>query len=153
MRHAWIVLLAAVLVGQAGCRKPDVMRQEANRVAIVARIQPVKYVRTGGASGPGDTITIAQDGTIQTSGRLVGNATAKLSEFQLMQVARVFDGWEKLKDSYPAPDGAREPFTLSITYGAKTVTVSDGAKGVPDQFALAQDKLESIARDLPASRK
>jgi hypothetical protein len=148
MSRMWLIglLMVAGLASCKGARPPEGER------GPLQPFQAVTYVRTGGLAGADDRITITTDGTITTSGRLIGSSSGKLSEFQLMQLARVFEGWTKLQAEYPAPQGARDAFQYAITFGDKTVAASDASSLVPEQFITARQKIEQLARNLPATR-
>jgi hypothetical protein len=116
----------------------------------VAAMKPVAYHRSGGLMGTSDHVTISSSGTVQVTGRLFGESSAVLSEFQMMQLARLFEGWDKLGDTYPAERGSADDFVTEIRYGDKPVTASDAARNVPEQFLRVKQRLESLVRNLPA---
>jgi hypothetical protein len=68
----------------------------------------------------------------------------------MMQLARLFEGWETLNDAYPAEPGSADDFVTEIRYGDKTVTASDAARNLPEQFLRIKQHLESLVRNLPA---
>jgi hypothetical protein len=142
MRWAFIVTVAVV----AGCAAEEPQRLEFHRDAVLASFQPVTYHRTGGIIGTDDHLTIDVDGTVRTHGRLFADATMRLSEFQIMQLVRLFEEWQTLADSYPAQ--AVDAFTVEIAYGQKRVVVSDASAGVPAVFTRVRDRLESLATQM-----
>src|SRR5688572_2591066 len=101
-------LLPLLLIfGLASCRneQSSLDRQRANSLAA---LKPINYHRSGGLMGTSDHITISSSGAVQVTGRLLGDSSTLLSEFQMMQLARMFEGWDKLNDEYPAQQGAAD---------------------------------------------
>ena len=137
------LLLIASLASCAPNRSPDA-------AAPVAPLKPVRYHRSGGIAGTSDHITISSTGTVQVTGRLFGETSTILTDFQMMQLARLFEGWETLDDHYPARPGAGDDFITEIRYGDKSVTASDAAREIPHRFLRVQQRLESLVRTLPA---
>ena len=146
MIRLMLVLWMGVVMGACGGKRVDPDREP------LQPFQAVTYIRTGGLAGAEDRLMIAEDGTVTTSGRLFGNGSSKLTEFQLLQLARIFEGWERLEANYPAPPEARDAFTVAITFGTRTVTATDASANVPPLFQTARQRLEQIARTLPAAR-
>jgi hypothetical protein len=118
--------------------------------APVAPLKPVSYHRSGGLMGTSDHIRISSTGTVQVTGRVFGESNTLLTEFQMMQLARLFEGWEKLDAEYPAERGAADDFVTEIRYGDKSVAASDAARDVPEQFTRVKQRLEALVRNLPA---
>lgn len=145
------LVLGGVVVGGLACAPKEQATVEQGRAEAMKAFQPIGYKRTGGVAGSEDRIEVGPDGKIQVSGRLLGNTTGQLSEFQLMQLSRAFEGWDKLKENYPAPRNTADAFVVEITYGQKTVIANDAAE-IPDAFKRARQRLEMITRDLPATR-
>jgi hypothetical protein len=145
MRFLPLLLILAL----ASCRT-DRSAIDRERAEAVASLESVSYHRSGGLAGSSDHITISRTGTVQVTGRLFGESSTLLSEFQMMQLARLFEGWEKLADHYPAAQGAADDFVTEIRYGDKTVVASDAARNMPDQFVRAKQRLELLVRDLRA---
>ncbi|HEX2974070.1 MAG TPA: hypothetical protein VHP11_17185 [Tepidisphaeraceae bacterium] len=148
----YAVVMGGVVLSGLACAPEERLTVEQGRTDAMKAFQPIGYKRTGGIAGAEDRIEVGADGKIQVSGRLLGNTTGQLSEFQLMQLSRAFEGWEKLKDNYPAAKSSADAFVVEITFGQKTVHVSDAAAEVPESFKRARQKLEMITRDLPATR-
>jgi len=149
-RRALIVALVFLgLVCGISCGPKEQSTVEQDRQAVARTIQPVSYKRSGGRNN--DLISIAQDGVVRCTGATFGSAGGKLSEFQMMRLARLFDGWEKLADRYSGPAGAADAASIEITYGPKSVVASESATGLPEQFLQARHRLESLARELPAT--
>ena len=118
--------------------------------APMAPLKPVTYHRSGGLIGTSDHVRVSSTGTVQVTGRLFGESNTLLTEFQMMQLARLFEGWEKLDAEYPAERGTADDFVTEIRYGDKSVTASDAARVVPEQFVRVKQRLESLVRNLPA---
>jgi hypothetical protein len=150
MIKALCVALMSLLAAAVSCAPRERAVVEQERDAVARTVQPITYKRT--VAGAQDTITIAQDGAIQTSGRTFGKAEGKLSEFQMLRFARLFENWDKLQDNYPAQKGVPDAGTVAISYGQKTVAASEAAKNLPDQFIQARQRLEALPRELPATR-
>lgn len=145
MRSLTLLLLLILSACASDSSSPN--RDDAQPVQA---LQPITYHRSGGLIGASDHITISSTGTIQVTGRLFGETSTLLTDFQMMQLARLFEGWEKLDDHYPAPRGAADDFVTEIRYGDKTVAASDAARNVPEQFLRIKQRLESLVRNLPA---
>lgn len=151
MRCALVVLFSlALTVPSISCGPRERTTVEQDRTAVVRAVQAVSYKRT--AAGAEDTVTIAQDGAVECSGKTFGKAQGTLSEFQLMRLARIFEGWDKLQDNYAGPKGSPDAPIIEIKFGQKTVTASEAAKNLPDPFIQARQRLEALPRELPATK-
>lgn len=106
----------------------------------------VTYRRSGGLAGGQDTITVAPDGTLTTAGRLFGRRRGQLTDFQILQLVRLLEGWPKLAAEYPAPPGTADAFIVEIEHAGKKVTATDASPGVPESFRLVRDRLETLAQ-------
>jgi hypothetical protein len=140
-------LLLILYLASCGGRQSS---PDANRSPPVAPLKPISYHRSGGLAGTSDHITISSSGTVQVTGRHFGESSTLLTKFQMMQLARLFEGWEKLDGHYPADRGAADDFVTEIRYGEKIVIASDAARNLPEQFLRARQRLESLVRNLPA---
>lgn len=119
-----------------GCGTPERAAVTQQRQLDLNSFKPIVYIRRTDIVD--QRITIAADGSVSRT----RSAGGKLSEFQMMQLARMFQTWEQLKSQYPAPDNADATALTTIKYGDKSVTVSDNAKEVPEQFTLIRRKIE-----------
>jgi hypothetical protein len=142
------ILMTCVLLSFNGCHEPGQAEFNQEQASALGQFKPVTYRRSGGVAGLEDKISISSDGKLQSEGRLFGAMTAQVSEFQLMQLARQFEGWEKLQANYPAPPNVTDAFTTEIQYAGKLVTASDAAKDLPEQFRRVRERLETLTRDL-----
>ena len=145
MRFLPVLLILLLTSCGSGRSAPD-----GEGSGAVGALQSISYHRSGGLSGTSDHITVSRTGTVQVTGRLFGEANTLLSEFQMMQLARLFEGWEKLAEHYPAERGAADDFVTEIRYGDKTVVASDAARNTPEHFLRVKQRLESLVRDLEA---
>ena len=149
---AKVLLLAFICWAGAGCGG-----NSQREVAVpfdpqqeVRDFPGVTYRRTGGIAGAEERITIAQDGRIETTGRFVGKRQGQVSEFQVMQLVRLLEGWEKLRSEYPAPPGTADAFQHEIEYRGKRVTASEASPEMPEQFRRVRERLETLTRGLSA---
>lgn len=151
---AKVILPAVIICLVTGCggSSPNDAQTPFDPQQVVARFAGVSYRRTGGIAGGEDRITIAPDGTIETSGRLLGQRRGQISEFQIMQLVRLLEGWESLRPAYPAPPGSADAFEHEIEYRGRTVRASDANHEMPEQFRRVKDRLEALARELKAPR-
>ena len=142
--------LFGVVVAGISCGPRERTVVEQDRSAVASAVQAVSYKRTGG--GADDVVTIAQDGAVECSGKTFGKAQGRLSEFQMMRFARMFEGWDKLQDKYPGPKGTADAASIEIKYGQKAIVASESAKNLPEQFVQARMRLESLPKELPAAK-
>jgi hypothetical protein len=145
MRIAVVLVCVAAL---AGCTRTDRGRVQETRAGTISSFKPIAYHRNGGRNGADEHVTISAEGAIESRTKY-GVVTGKLSEFQIMQLSRAFEDWDKLQPSYPAAKPNPNAATVTIDYGGKTVTASEAAEGLPEQFIAARDRVVEIARDLP----
>lgn len=148
-----IKMVVAVFMSCAlvSCTHTDQARLQQERQAKLSTFRPIAYHRTGGQNQADEHITISQDRQI-VSRTKYGTTRGELSEFQILQLTTAFEGWDALQPTYLGSRPDRNAAMVSISYGDRTVTVREGADGVPQQFSLARDMLVSIARDLPAQK-
>ena len=151
----WKMAVAALsvfaLVGIVSCgTSPQKALQQQRQVELKA-FKPITYVRSIGPDEPEERITVAADGSIIRK-RAMGPSSGRLSDFQIMQLVRVFENWDKLHTSYLAADDSASAPATTIIYGEKKVTVSDSAKEIPDDFNLARQRIELFSRDLTSTR-
>jgi hypothetical protein len=141
-----LALLAAVAVGAAvvSCGPTEQTAMVQHRDAELKGFQPISYSRR--VDDVEEKITIAADGSL-TRTRIGPPQSGKLSEFQVMQLKRLCDDFGKLSSKYPASPDSESTGLTTIKYGQKSVTVSDGAKEVPQPFVLIREKIEQCSRD------
>lgn len=149
-RSLFLSFAVGLSLAVVSCGPHEKVAVEQERSAVVGAIQAVTYKRIIGGSE--DTIFVARDGAVVCSGKSLGKAQGTLSEFQMMRLARLFEGWDRLQDHYPAPENSPEAASIQITFGTKTVTASEAAKNLPGHFIEARRRLESLPKELPAAK-
>jgi hypothetical protein len=152
MRSCVIAVLFLAAAAAAGCQDANRQKLEADRAQAVQSLQPVVMTRTGGIAGANDRVTIAPDGAIEFRERGMTPATGTLSEFQRLQLVRIFDDFKRLDDRYAPTRPVPDAITTTIKYGDRAVTVVDGAQNVPPEFVTARDRIQEIARGLNSRR-
>jgi hypothetical protein len=90
----------------------------------------IVFTRTGGFVGTNDRIAIQPDGTFQTSGRMLGARSGKVSPAQLAALADALRTWP-LTPGQP-PGVAADAFQFTVTYAGQTVSWSEAATNVPE---------------------
>jgi hypothetical protein len=145
-------LSALVATGAGGCGRDEDLALRQDQQQVLNAFQPIEYHRSGGVAGADDRVTVTRDGKLSANGRFVGKFDAQVSEFQLMALARTFEGWNKLQGSYPSPPGTADAFITEIKFGEKSVTASDASKAVPEDFRRARERLENLVRELNLAR-
>lgn len=151
--------LVPLFVASLGLWLPSCARKTAEQTELRARqqatlqsFQPITYRRTGSTSlASEDRIVIDKDGAVESNGRVLGTVRGHLSELQRMQLATLFEGWDRLETRYAAPQGAENAPVTVIQYGEKSVTASDAAANLPEQFKRLRQRLESLVRQLPVT--
>jgi len=143
----WAVFGGAVVLSlsMSSCGPAERVLVNRQREAALKGFQPIAYTRTG--EDIQERITIAADGSLIRV-RSIGTSSGKLSEFQLMQLKRLFDDWDKLNSQYLAETESEPVAVTTIKYGQKEVTVSDGVKESPEVFVLIRRKIEECAHDV-----
>jgi hypothetical protein len=139
------------LVGVVSCGTSPQSAFQQHRQTELKAFKPITYVRNIGSDEPEERITVAADGSVLRK-RAFGPSGGRLSEFQIMQLVRVFENWERLHASYAAAEDSTGAPVTTIIYGEKKVTVSDAAKEIPDDFTLARQRIELLVRDLTPAR-
>lgn len=143
-RPTLLILVAALL---AACtRKPQ--PPPFNPQAEARKFPGIRYRLYGGFSGGEDRITVLPDGKVTSEGKRLGNRSGQASEFQLAQLSRLVEGWEKLDSEYPPPPGSADTFAIEIEYQGRRVTASDANSSVPLQFKQLRSRLETMVRDM-----
>jgi hypothetical protein len=139
------VLLLAALAGCAkhpapGMKRPD--SSASNEQSLPP--PPILYHRTGGIAATDDRVVIWPDGLVEVSGKILPPGTTRLSSDRLSLLHARFVGWAELKDQYLASDVA-DAYTITISYGDKTIEASDLAPDLPPQFRQIFTEIEAIA--------
>jgi hypothetical protein len=114
-----------------------------------AQTFPILYHRTGGIAGTDDRVVIWADGVVQVQGRLLVPATTRLADDRFIKLHKLFDGFSHLKDRYIASDVA-DAYTITISYGGKSVEATDLAPDLPSQFRQIFGEIETIAGEAAA---
>jgi hypothetical protein len=150
-RRTLPVLIALSLATIAGCgqsQQQQQQQQQRSGLAPAHSLQPIRYTRTGGFAGTHDQLVISPDGSIAVSGKTWGDRRGRLTTEQIAALADAFNGWDALRDHYPALPGVTDYFELTLTYGGKTVTAAD-ISTAPTTFQRAQTLLDDLIRQLP----
>src|SRR5262249_8273161 len=105
---------------------------------------PILYHRTGGIAATNDRVVIWPDGFVDVTGKLMGDGTTRLPRERFDHLVSLLAGWDKLKDQYVA-SGVADAYTITISYGGKSIEASDLASDLPQQFRAAFTEIEAIA--------
>jgi hypothetical protein len=117
---------------------------------VAGRLKPIEYTKTGGIAGTREVITIASDGEIRASGRLLGKERhGTLTAAQVAELAALFEGWDQLRSDYDAPKGTADDFHFVVKHGDKSVSASEAATDLPPTLRKIAARLEQLARELP----
>jgi hypothetical protein len=108
--------------------------------------QPILYHRTGGIAGTDDHLVIWPDGFVQVDGKLFTPAVTRVADDRHAKLRALFDGWDALKPEYLSND-IPDAYTITISYGDKTVIASDLASDLPQRFRDIFTALEAVAFD------
>ncbi len=106
------------------------------------------YTRAGGFVGTNDRIVIQPDGTLQSSGRLVGEHRRKLSASELEQLVaalREWPRWEVKGEPPPASDA----FEYTLTYAGRTLRWNDASTNVPEALKRLTAQIQKLAANEP----
>lgn len=139
-------ILAVAMLTIAGCAKTQakISRDVGETAPAVSQVRPpILYQRTGGIAGTDDRVVIWPDGTVEVTGRIMSPAYAKLPEDRFAMLATALKDWPKLDNEYPA--SAADAYTITITFGDKSITASDLAPNLPHPFRIAFAEIEAIA--------
>lgn len=128
-----------VTLALASCAPSERNLLVQQRQTELKAFKPVSYSRR--LDETEEKIAIAADGSF-TRTRTIAVLKGKLSEFQVMQLKRLFDDWGKLNAKYPAAAESDTAGVTTITYGDKTVTASDRAIEIPETFMLIRRSIE-----------
>jgi hypothetical protein len=142
----------AALLFVVGCQDANRKKLDEDRAAAVQSLQPIVMTRTGGVVGTNDRITISPDGAVEFRSKGMTPMTGTLSEFQRLQLVRIFDDFKRLEDRYAPARPIPDAITTTIKYGERSVTVVDGAQDVPQEFITARDRIQDIAKGLNSRR-
>lgn len=146
------LILTVVLLLAAGCQDANRKKLDEDRAKTVQSLQPIVMTRTGGVAGANDRITISADGAIESRSKGMTPMTGTLSEFQRLQLVRIFEDFGRLEERYAPARPIPDAITTTIKYGERTVTVVDGAQTIPQAFIAARDRIQEIARGLNSRR-
>jgi len=135
-----IPLLIAVLAGCTHHSKPATATTEPKHPTTL----PILYHRTGGIAGTDDRVVIWPDGLVEVSGKLMSAGSARLPKERLEDLVARFAGWDTLKDQYVA-SGVADAYTITISFGDKSIEASDLAPDLPLQFRQVFTEIEAIA--------
>jgi hypothetical protein len=146
MRLSVLITFALLIVG---CQDGDRRKLDDDRAAAMQSLQPISLTRTGGVTGVNDRITIAPDGAIEYRVKAMTPLAGSLTEFQRLQLVRIFDDLKRVAaDRYAPERPTPDAITTTLKYGERTVTVVDGASNVPQEFITARDRVQELARQL-----
>ena len=120
------------------------------RAAATGQPFPILYHRTGGIAGTDERVVIWPDGVVQVQGRLMPPALRQFRTDRFDRLVTMFNGWSNLKDQYLA-QGVADAYTITITYGGKTVEAWDLAPDLPEQFRRIFGEIEQIAAEAAAT--
>ena len=109
-----------------------------------AKTFPILYHRTGGIAATDDRVVIWPDGVIQVQGRQLVPANRQLAEGRFARLHSLLSGWDRLKDQYLTV-GVADAYTITITYGGKTIEATDLSPDLPEQFRQIFGEIETIA--------
>jgi hypothetical protein len=129
---------------------PSLQKTTATTTQATAKTSPILYHRTGGIAGTDDRVVIWPDGVVQVEGRLMPPATRRVREDRFDRLVTMFDGWSDLKDQYLA-QGVADAYTITITYGGKTIEAWDLSPDLPDVFRQIFGEIEAIAGEAAAT--
>src|SRR5262249_48971779 len=130
LHSALIAASAIACFALAGCCQlfPDQCGQSETMLRT-----DVILVRSGGLVGTNDQVTVTQDGTFASSGKLIPNQSRPLSSLELNGVLDRLGGWDQLTVGAPGT-GCADVFEYSITYAGRTLTWNVCTKDVPQQL-------------------
>ncbi len=111
-------------------------------------VSELVYTRTGGFAGTSDRVSIKTDGSLESSGRMVGQHAGKLTEAQVRELAELLKDWPHIEITGKPPAGAADYFTLSIAYAGKTVTWTSLTPNVPESVKRLVTRIEELAKSL-----
>jgi len=107
---------------------------------------PILYHRTGGIAATDDRVVIWPDGVIQVVGRQLVPVNRQLAAERFARLYSLLSGFENLKDKYLTA-GVADAYTITITYGGKTIEATDLSPDLPDQFRQVFAEIETIAAE------
>lgn len=136
--------LVAGCAAKAQATRPAVRQGEAKTNFVAATTQPILFHRTGGIAGTNDHLVVWPDGFVQVDGELFTPAILRLSDERRAKLARMFDGWGKLKPEY-LTNNIPDAYTITIHYGDKAVVANDIAPDLPQKFRDIFTELEAVA--------
>ena len=111
---------------------------------VARRDYPILYHRTGGIAGTDDRVVIWPDGFVEVTGKLLPEGSTRLPKDRRDHLVSLFADWGQLQDNYLASNVA-DAYTVTISYGDKSVTALDLAPNLPRQFRDIFTEIEAIA--------
>jgi uncharacterized protein YceK len=148
MTRRALILMCALLAGCAHVRHSSAPAPTPNRTT--ATTQPILYRRTGGIAGTDDRVVIWPDGVVQVDGKLLPPGQARITPQAHERLRQSFAGWNHLRESYLGAAIA-DAYTISISYGDRTVEASDLAADLPELFRTIFTDIEAIAAQTQAA--
>jgi hypothetical protein len=147
-----VLAFVASLLGCAHSAAPSAMKPRGSSspspttTPTASEPFPILYHRTGGIAGTDDRVVIWPDGVVQVEGRQLVPASTRFAGERFNRLRHLLDGWSSLKDQYLASDVA-DAYTITISYGGKSVVASDLAPDLPETFRLVFGEIETIAAE------
>jgi hypothetical protein len=144
------LLLALLPLATLSCKNTDQQSAEQTRLQNLAVLQPISYHRVGGPGKVDEKLTVFPTGEAQASSTFYGTGKATLSEFQLLQLVRMFENWDQFTDNYP-PAGstfADPPAIAEIIYGSRKITLADNAENVPDSLLRIRSRMQELIKEV-----
>jgi hypothetical protein len=148
-----LLLAASCLLGCAHHPTPETKspdRSSPTTTSASTKPFPVLYHRTGGIAGTDDRVIIWPDGVVQVEGHILTPANRRFRTDRFDRLMSLLRGWSNLKDQYLASNAA-DAYTITISYGGKSVEASDLASDLPEQFRQVFGEIEAIAADAAAT--
>jgi hypothetical protein len=147
-----LLLVASALI--CGCAHlppatPGMNRADASTIAATtapSKSFPILYHRTGGIAATDDRVVIWPDGVIQVVGRQLVTVNRQLPTDRFAHLRALMAGWKNLKDQYLSSSVA-DAYTITITYGGKTIEATDLSPELPNQFRQVFGEIETIAAE------
>ena len=106
------------------------------------------YTRKGGIVGTSDRAVFQPDGALESSGRLMGEHSGKLSAAQVGELAAALGDWSHVAEPRAAPP-ASDVFTHSITYAGRTLTWTDVTPNIPPTLTKVARWIQDATFALP----
>lgn len=133
-----------LLILLAGCAHHAAPETKAPASHATPTTLPILYHRTGGIAGTDDRVVIWPDGLVDVEGELLTAGQTRVPADRFARLLSLFAGWDALKDQYVA-SGVADAYTITISYGDKSIEASDLAPDLPPQFRQVFTEIEAIA--------